>query len=154
MLITLESHHDWVYALHRRLVPGHNYIAETTLKICWGSPTATGFEGYRLLSMYSVRYDGAKLTCSSAASWFGGRVFDRDEAVQVCTDILLKKLAMHEYAGPAEFYSRASLVGCAGVPLMSHERQCLWDAKPVLDERLWKRYVDSINRTAANTVVR
>lgn len=154
MLITLDQHRDWIYSLRRKLVSGHNYIAETLLKICWGRPTANGFEGYRLTSMYSVKYDGSRLTCNSTRSMFGGCVFDHDEAVQVCTEILLEKLSRCEYARPTEFYSRESLVGCAGVVLMSHELQYAWEIKPVLDERLWQRYVDSVNRTAANAVVR
>lgn len=154
MLIMLGSQHDWVYAMQRRIVPGHNYITETMLKLCWGSPTATGFEGYRLISMHSAKYNGSKLTCNSTRSIHGGRLFDMDEAVQACVDVLLQKLATYEYAQPTEFYSRATLLGCAGVVLLSHELQYEWDIKPVLDERLWKRYADSINRTAANAVVR
>lgn len=154
MLIILESQHDWVYALHRRIVPRHNYITETMLKLCWGIPTANGFEGYRLISMHSTKYNGSKLTCNSTRSIHGGRLFDKDEAVQACVDVLLQKLATREYAEPTEFYSRETLLGCAGVVLLSHELQYEWDIKPVLDERLWKRYADSINRTAANAVVR
>lgn len=154
MLITLDQHHDWIYSLRRKRVPGGNYIAETMLKICWGSPTANGFEGYRLASMHSVKYDGSLLTCNSARSAFGGCLFNHDEAVRVCIEILLEKLSRYEYARPSEFYSRASLVGCAGVVFLSHERTYEWDIKPVLDERLWQRYVDSVNRTAANSVVR
>lgn len=154
MLITLTSNSDWVYALQRKVVPGHNYIAETMLKICWGNPTVNGFDGYRLLSMHCVKYDGSLLTCNSARSAFGGQLFSMGEAVQVCIEILLERLSRYDYARPNEFYSRASLVGCAGVVLLSHELQYEWDIKPVLDERLWQRYVDSINRTAADAVVR
>jgi len=154
MLITLTSNSDWVYALQRRIVPGYNHITETMLKICWGRPTATGFEGYRLASMHSVKYDGSLLTCNTARSAFGGCLFTRDKAIQVCIDILLEKLSRYEYASPTEFYSRQTLVGCAGVVLLSHERRYEWDIKPVLDERLWQRYVDSVNRTAADAVVR
>lgn len=152
MLITLETHHDWVYALQRRIVPGHNYISETMLKLCWGKPGGGefGFDGYRLMSMYSVRYDGTLLTSSAHR----GCSFDIGKcAIDACVDHLLKKLDGGEYAAPDEFYSRSSFVGCAGIPLLTHELLDVWDIQPVLDERLWKRYVDSINRAAADAVV-
>lgn len=154
MLISLEQQHDWVYSLRRKPVRGNNYIAETLLKLCWGRPTTTGFDGYRLTSMHSVKYDGSLLTCNSTRSAFGGCVFNHDEAIQVCIEVLLEKLSRYEYARPTEFYSRESLVGCAGAVLLSHELQYAWEIKPVSDERLWRRYVDSINRAAADAVVR
>ncbi len=149
MLITLESQTDWVYVLQRKLLPGHNCIAETVLTVCFGRPDPYEcFTGYRLMSMYSVKYGGTLLANNNAA----GRCFNVAEAVEYCCQTLLYRLNV-EYP-PNFFYSRDRLYGCAGVVFQTHERQYEWDIKPVLDERLWQRYVDSINRTAADAVVR
>lgn len=149
MLIALESQRDWVYVLHRKLLPGYNCIAETVLTVCFGRPDPyERFTGYRLMGMYSVKYDGTLLSNNNAA----GRCFNVAEAVEYCVEQLLHKLNV-EY--PSNFfYSRFRLYGCAGVVFKTHERQYEWDIKPVLDERLRKRYADSINRTAASAVVR
>lgn len=149
MLITLESQRDWVYVLRRKLSPGYNCIAETVLTVCFGRPDpAEQFTGYRLMGMYSVKYDGTLLSNNNA----DGCCFNAAEAVAYCVQALLHRLDI-EYP-PSFFYSRERLYGCAGVVFKTHERQYEWDIKPVLDEGLWQRYVDSVNRTAANAVVR
>lgn len=149
MLIMLDSQQDWVYVLQRKLVPGYNYIAETVLMVCFGRPDpAERFTGYRLMGMYSVKYNGMLLSNNGV----GGCCFDIAEAVEYCVENILHRLNV-EYP-PNFFYSRSRLYGCAGVVFKSHELEYEWTIKPVLDERLWQRYVDSVNRTAADTVVR
>lgn len=152
MLIALETPRDWVYILQRKRVRGINYIGETMVKVGFGKPAAgTVFAGYRIYSLHSVSYTGEWLY-SSRDYTEGNSKLRIEDAESHVVEHLLHKL---DTVNPArEFYNRARLFGCTGTIISSHERQYEWTIKPVLDERLWQRYADSINRTAANTVVR
>lgn len=155
MLIALESQRDWVYVLTRKRVRGINYIAETVVKVGFGKPSAGPvcpvFDGYRIFSLHSVSYTGEWVYSVRDYSEGNSKIRIED-AESHAVEQLLHKLDIANPAG--QFYSRSSLFGCTGMIIMSHERQYEWTIKPVLDERLWQRYVDSVNRTAADAVVR
>jgi len=155
MLIGLNSPRDWVYMLQRNRVHGINYIAETMVKFGFGKPVAGPscpvFDGYRIFSLHSVSYTGEWLY-SNRDYTEGNSKLRIEDAEAYAVDWLLNKLDTANAAG--EFYNRAGMFGCTGMIIMTHEQHYEWTIKPVLDERLWKRYVDSVNRTAANVVVR
>lgn len=153
MLISLNAPRDWVYTLQRKRVSGHNYIADTMLMVGFGKPEAKnlGFNGYRIFGLHSVSYTGEWLYASRDYTE-GNSKIHIDEAEAYAVTQLVHKLDTANPAG--EFYSRASWFGCTGAIIMRPEWQYEWTIKPVLDERLWQRYVDSVNRTAADAVVR
>lgn len=157
MQIILEGNRDWVYLLKRQREPGINYIAETMVKVGFGMPTSgilasgTLFDGYRLLSLYSTSYAGEWLYANSDYCE-GNRKLHIDEVDTHVVELLLNKLRTRNPAG--EFYNRQTLFGCTGMILTTYEDSHEWTIKPVLDERLWQRYVDSVNRAAADAVVR
>lgn len=130
MLIDIQNNPDWFYVMQLVPVSGYNYCAATALKLVYGKPLRRGFDGTVLWQAYAVNQ---QCTRYQVCGMYGS-VMDLPNTIEAGIRGVLLHLDEF-YTGT--FYERDNPFRWGPLVLSQN-----WRIRPLLDERLWQRYVD------------